>query len=158
MPSEGPALETFPCGYCIAVFTSKAVLEEHRTRRHQTGGRHECSYCPYFSENTTAVVLHERTHTGERPFVCGVCGKAFVQQGNLIRHVRIHTKEKPYSCHLCKYRCTDSGHLRLHVKAIHLKDYSHMCKYCEKGYMLPCRLRSHLAKEHPHKDNGDQGV
>uniref|UniRef100_A0A6B0UWY3 Putative regulation of transcription n=1 Tax=Ixodes ricinus TaxID=34613 RepID=A0A6B0UWY3_IXORI len=158
MPSAGPALQTFPCEDSIVIRSSLAFLEEHRTRRHQTGGLHECSYCPYSSRNTTDVVMHERTHTGERPFVCGVCGKAFVQQGNLIRHVRVHTKEKPYSCHLCEYRSNDSGHLRDHVTAIHLKDYPYMCKYCGKGYMFPDRLRSHLAKEHPHEDDVDQGV
>lgn len=89
------SVETFPYGQRTSVFSSAAFLEKQATRRRPPGSRHECSYCPYSSQSRTKVVLHERTHTGERPFACGVCGKAFVQQCNLIRHVRIHSKEKP---------------------------------------------------------------
>ena len=40
-------------------------------------------------------------HTGENTYKCEVCGKAFVDTGDLKRHKRIHTGEKPYKCELC---------------------------------------------------------
>ncbi|CAN8011924.1 unnamed protein product, partial [Ixodes pacificus] len=124
-----PSLETFPCEHCPSFFSSAAFLEKHRTLAHQTVSRRECRYCSYTSESTTKVIQHERTHTGERPFVCGMCNKAFTQQSNLIRHVRIHNKEKPYSCRLCGYRSNDSGRVKDHVTAVHLKDHPHTCKH-----------------------------
>ncbi|KAF9907213.1 hypothetical protein EC991_011203 [Linnemannia zychae] len=47
------------------------------------------------------LTSHMKTHSAERPFLCGSCPLAFARRHDRERHVRLHTGEKPYSCQNC---------------------------------------------------------
>ncbi|XP_042149398.1 histone-lysine N-methyltransferase PRDM9-like isoform X1 [Ixodes scapularis] len=144
---EGPSLEgpvqTFACGDCDSVFASLEHLQGHRKRMHERrGGRHRCGHCPYSSDEKQHLLEHERTHTGERPFVCGTCGMAFTQQGHLTTHQKVHTGERPHECAECGQKFARLADLRTHERT-HSGERPHVCPECGRGFVHRGDLAKH---------------
>ncbi|XP_045606091.1 zinc finger and BTB domain-containing protein 7A isoform X5 [Procambarus clarkii] len=86
-----------------------------RTSLTSSSKLHQCTFCSYFTPRKDHLIMHIRTHTGEKPFACPYCPSRFVQKGTLSNHIRTHTGEKPFSCPFCPQSFARNSHLRSHM-------------------------------------------
>ena len=77
-------------------------------------------YVVVFSWNDS-LQKHIRTHTGDKPYKCDICGRVFNQNHHLQYHIRIHTGDKPYKCGICDREFSFSNSLLSHI-IIHTGD------------------------------------
>ncbi|XP_043318465.1 DNA-binding protein Ikaros isoform X6 [Cervus elaphus] len=101
-------------------------------------GKLKCDVCGIICIGPNVLMVHKRSHTGERPFQCNQCGASFTQKGNLLRHIKLHSGEKPFKCHLCNYACRRrdalTGHLRTHSVIKEETNHSEMAEdLCKMG-------------------------
>uniref|UniRef100_A0A3Q2WQU1 Transcription factor IIIA n=1 Tax=Haplochromis burtoni TaxID=8153 RepID=A0A3Q2WQU1_HAPBU len=76
-----------------------------------------CADCDKCFAQKCQLVAHRRIlHSGEKPYVCDICGQAFAQSSTLTYHKRRHTGEKPYQCDLCGMSFSVSSSLIAHTR------------------------------------------
>ncbi|NXU26588.1 IKZF2 protein, partial [Thalassarche chlororhynchos] len=143
-------------------------------------GKLKCDVCGMVCIGPNVLMVHKRSHTGERPFHCNQCGASFTQKGNLLRHIKLHSGEKPFKCPFCSYACRRrdalTGHLRTHSDSVEALrgggsfpksplSYSlqglspfkmgkpHKCNYCGRSYKQRSSLEEHKERCHNYLQN-----
>ncbi|PAA53808.1 hypothetical protein BOX15_Mlig018642g5 [Macrostomum lignano] len=143
------------CFMCGQHFNFKESLLVHISEFHATQSRHQSSrYAP----------VSDASAERQQKFQCGMCGKEFSSQANLLKHNVVHTsarvscqncgREFKMPCHLARHYClADPAETRCHptsagdeqVAAMLLDDDEplHECDFCNAVFSKPEDLRVH---------------
>lgn len=136
------------CGECDLGFKQNGTLKNHIQSKHcKLNGFYVCEICNQTFALKDRLKLHQRTHTGEKPYSCELCDKKFARGGQLSQHMRVHDKQRPFSCDMCAARFTCAQNLRLHNnRHLQLKPYT--CDQCGKSFTRRDALIKHLRNFH----------
>ncbi|XP_035517706.1 zinc finger protein Eos-like isoform X1 [Morone saxatilis] len=130
--------------------TNPDIMPAGATR--MPNGKLKCDICGMICIGPNVLMVHKRSHTGERPFQCNQCGASFTQKGNLLRHIKLHSGEKPFKCPFCSYACRRrdalTGHLRTHAVSSPTVGKPYKCSYCGRSYKQQSTLEEHRERCH----------
>ncbi|XP_045770868.1 zinc finger protein 37 homolog isoform X2 [Maniola jurtina] len=138
------------CYKCNEVFPSKRVLKQHAKlcdnadgTDAEKQGKFSCSQCAYRCQSPAILKIHERTHTGEKPYACTFCEYKSGQKNNVAKHILVHMKAKPFGCQYCDYRCAQKNNLVVHERT-HTGDKPFACPYCDYRTVQKPNLVKHM--------------
>ena len=95
-----------------------------------------CPNCNKQFSRLLQLEVHQRVHTGEKPFVCGICDKRFSQEGNLKKHKEIHDPpgKALLPCNLCSKTFSNKDNARAHKKLHNVDRKKLECEQCPKKF------------------------
>lgn len=78
----------YSCKRCDEKFPTKEKARDHLSSAHTSDDKaFSCTQCVKSFKNRYQLILHTRSHTGEKPFPCPICNRCFSMSSNLQKHL-----------------------------------------------------------------------
>jgi hypothetical protein len=140
---EDHTKEASVCEYCHVGMEGERELQEHLGK----GGGHV-----YKCGVKQAKEMVRMAESGERRFVCKVCGKGFKTNWSLMLHNSVHTQQKTFVCDVegCDKTYTGRACLGKHKKVVHEGSF-HECPECGKRFGQKGSMTTHYKTVHEEK-------
>ena len=103
------------CNVCSKTFDTEYKMKYHRGKEHH---RFQCELCEYQCALSSGLRKHMARHAGPS-FKCGFCDKMVKSRASLVVHEREHTGERPYKCAVCGNGYKSGTVLGTHMKHVH---------------------------------------
>lgn len=131
------------CKVCNKKFRSRKSYWAH-VRMHSGEKSYICHICgkQYFQNGSLYYHL-KHMHDGVKNHACDICGRSFAMKTAMEDHRRIHTGERPYVCDSCGKTFKTKASLYIHNKT-HTDELPHECFYCSKRFRWKQRMLGHL--------------
>lgn len=139
----------YHCQRCNIGFESFKDYCEHRASVEHENTKIKCPVCnKLYSESY--LKKHLLLHQPDVPFVCDICGKKFIIQGQFSRHRLTHFYNLPFQCSLCPYRGRFTESLKMHMRT-HTGDRPYQCSECAKCFINKSNLNKHMLTHKGHE-------
>ncbi|XP_029381065.1 growth factor independent 1A transcription repressor a [Echeneis naucrates] len=136
---------SYKCIKCCKVFSTPHGLEVHVRRSHSGTRPFECGVCGKTFGHAVSLDQHRAVHSQERSFSCKICGKSFKRSSTLSTHLLIHSDTRPYPCQYCGKRFHQKSDMKKHT-FIHTGEKPHKCQVCGKAFSQSSNLITHSRK------------
>ncbi|KAM3865679.1 growth factor independent 1A transcription repressor a [Diretmus argenteus] len=136
---------SYKCIKCCKVFSTPHGLEVHVRRSHSGTRPFECGICGKTFGHAVSLEQHRAVHSQERSFSCKICGKSFKRSSTLSTHLLIHSDTRPYPCQYCGKRFHQKSDMKKHT-FIHTGEKPHKCQVCGKAFSQSSNLITHSRK------------
>lgn len=156
-------IKPFKCKFCDEKYARRDYLKRHEYNEHReyvdedlevsfsegqkTFSLVQCAFCPKVLRGKSQLQIHERRHTGEKPYQCEQCNIRFTTVCNLRTHQKKHSESVGFPCKECGKQLSTNTALKDHM-TIHTGERPHTCNQCGISFKRSTNLWRHNKKYH----------
>ncbi|CAH1774275.1 unnamed protein product [Owenia fusiformis] len=137
------------CHLCPLGFKHPEYLKDHVNSVHYKNCKQTCNICGKELASKRILRSHMKTHSDQKDFQCGECGREFNVRRNLLRHIMLVHKRNEIdfmSCPHCERKFSARSNLAQHIKTVHEGQGGKMiCEICNLKFRRKAEFDLHMS-------------